>query len=77
MVKIEREPNSVCYEMNNISNEFTVEVKNRFLLLLQDIGEKEPEEIAESAKMVLIEVAKEYLLKKRKEEDPMNFSAIT
>ena len=31
MVKIKGEPNPVCYDMNNISNEFTVVVKNRFL----------------------------------------------
>ena len=70
MVKMKREPNPVCYDMNNISNEFTVEEKNRFLLLLQDIEEKEPEEIAESAKMILIEVAKEHIQKSEKKKTP-------
>ena len=53
LVKMKRQPNPVCYDMNNISNEFTVEVRNRFLLFLQDTGENEPEEIAKSAKMIL------------------------
>ena len=66
MVKMKREPNPVCYDMNNITNEFTVKVKNRFSLLLQDIREKEPEEIAESAKMILIEVAKEHIPKRER-----------
>ena len=39
------------------------EVKNRFLLLLQDTGEKEPEVTADSAKTILIEVAKEHIPK--------------
>ena len=72
MVKMKRVPNAVCYNMNNISNEFTIEVKSRFLPLLQDIGEKEPEEIAESAKMILIEVAKEHI-QKRKRRRPHGF----
>ena len=69
MVKMKREPNSVCYDMNNISREFTDEIKNRFSLLLQDIREQEPEEIAESAKMILIEVAKEHIPKREKNMD--------
>ena len=66
MVKMKREPNPVCYYMNNISNEFTVKVKKRFLLLFQDIRVKEPEEIAEPAKMILIEVAREHISKKKR-----------
>ena len=66
MVKMKREPNPVCYGRNNISNEFTVKVKNRFLLLLQDIMEKEPEEIGESPKIIVIEVAKEHIPKREK-----------
>ena len=34
MLKMKREPNPVCYDMNSISTEFTDEVKNRFSLLL-------------------------------------------
>ena len=68
MVKMKREPNPVCYDMNNISNEFTVEVNNRFSLLLQNIGEKEPEKMAESATMILIEVAKEHVSKREKKK---------
>ena len=30
MVKMKRDPNPVCYEMNNIRNECTIEVKNIF-----------------------------------------------
>ena len=37
MVKMEKEPNPVCYEMNNIGNECTIEVKNIFSLFFQDI----------------------------------------
>ena len=37
---MKRESNPVCYDMNNISNGFTVKVKNGFSLLLQYIGEK-------------------------------------
>ena len=66
MVKMKRESNPVCYDMNNIRNEFTDEVKNRLSLLLQDIGKKEPQEIAESAKTISIEVAKEHIPKREK-----------
>ena len=36
-------------------------IQKRFSLLLQDVREREPGEIAESAKMILIEAAKEYI----------------
>ena len=70
MVKMKREQNQACYDMNNINSEFTVEVKNRFSLLLQDNREKEPGEIAESAKTISIEVAKEHISKKEKKKTP-------
>ena len=56
--KNEKRPKPVCYEMNNISNECTIEVKNIFSLFLQNISEKVPEEIGEFAKTILIEAAK-------------------
>ena len=70
-IKMKREPNPVCFEMKNIimnimNNELTVEGKNRFSLLLQDITERQPEEIAESAKTILIIVAKEHIPKREK-----------
>ena len=39
-------------------------------MLLQDIGEKEPEKIAESAKTILIEVAKEHIPKRENKKTP-------
>ena len=70
MVKMKRELNPVCHDMNNINNEFTVQAKNRFLLLLQGISEKESEEIADSEKTILIEVAKEHISKREEKKTP-------
>ena len=47
-----------------------VEVKNKFPLLLQDVEEKGPEEIAEAAKTILIEAAKDHIPKREKKRTP-------
>ena len=40
------------------------------MLLLQDIGEKETKEITESAKAILIEVAREHIPNREKKNTP-------
>ena len=49
MVKMKRKAKPVCYDTSCIGCEFAVEVKNKFSLLLQDVEEKDPEEISEAA----------------------------
>ena len=55
-MKQERRP--IRYDVSNMRVEYTVEIRNRFNILLQYIEDKEPEEIAEITKNVFTETAK-------------------
>ena len=70
MVKRKGKSKPVCYDTSCIGCEFAVEVKNKFSLLLQDVEEKDPEELAESAKTILIEAAKDHIPKREKKRAP-------
>ena len=48
----------VRYDVQNINEIFSIEIRNRFKSLLMDIEEKEPDEIANEAKNIYMETAK-------------------
>ena len=60
----------VRYDVRDIDQNFTIETRNRFQALLFDIEEKEPDDIANEAKNILIEAAKKHLKKKRGKKQP-------
>ena len=51
-------------DVQNINEECTIEVKNKFRAPLLDIDEKEPDEIANETKKIYIETAEKHLSKK-------------
>lgn len=70
VAKLMREIGPVCYDFSKITEEYTVEVSNKFSILLQDISQPQLNEIAERAKKVSLEVAQKYIPKKRRKIKP-------
>ena len=58
------------YDVETICGEFSVAVKNRFSELCKICEEHEPEELANSIKVVFKEEAKKHLKKKKKKKQP-------
>ena len=56
--------------MHEIKEEFNIEKKNRFEALLEDIEEKEADEIANEAKRIFMETAEKHLSKRRVKKQP-------
>ena len=60
----------IRYDLQEIKEEFNIETKNRFEALLEDIEEKEPDEIANEAKRIFMETAEKHLNKRRVKKQP-------
>lgn len=58
------------YDVENLTDEYTVSVKNRFSTLLTMTEEKEPEEIANDIKTIFREEAEKHLRKRERKHQP-------
>lgn len=58
------------YDVENLTDEYTVSVKNRFTTLLTMTEEKEPEEIANDIKTIFREEAEKHLRKRERKHQP-------
>ena len=63
-------PRTIRYDVKDITEDFTIEIKNRFKVLLMDIEEKEPEELAQETKKIYNETAAKHLKKTPRKKQP-------
>ena len=54
----------ICYNVQDISQDFKVEIRNRFKVLLEHIAEKCPDEIANETRNIFMETAGKHLQKR-------------
>ena len=65
VVKQKADHRPIRFDFEAVANEYSVEVRNRFANLLQDIDEEEPDAIANRAREVLITAADTHLRRKK------------
>ena len=63
--KVKKETKKFRYDVSDISEQYKLEVRNRFSELLLIADEKEPGELANEARDILLDAAKNHLNKKR------------
>jgi len=65
VVKQKADHRPIRFDFEAVANEYSVEVRNRFANLLQDIDEEEPDAIANKAREVLLTAADTHLRRKK------------
>ena len=60
----------VRYDVQEMDENFNIEVRNRFRVLLMNIEEKEPDEIANETKSIYVEAAQKHLRKRLVKRQP-------